>query len=305
MMVCLQSLRPAFWLSCGNTCGIVCWIVSVKPDSVRPYGLPPAGLLCHWGFSRQEPCSGLPCPPPGDLPNPGSKPTTLTSPALARAFFTTSATSEAPNPVTHCPVNNFIMNVLFTQNKISLGRFSGKIINTKKWKERESFPLCPVHINSSKYTHRVGGPLTQSNEGVHSMSINEILLQKSFSVEGSWRVGSHSLRRPRGQGRETSEMLWERAHRRPSGVSLVAQMVKRLSAVQETRVRSLGWEDPLQKEMAVHSSILAWKIPWTEEPGGLQSMGLPTVRYDWATSLFTFKAILKIFPSLGTKPSHL
>ena len=55
--------------------------------------------------------------------------------------------------------------------------------------------------------------------------------------------------------------------------SLVAQMVKRLPAVQETRVRSLGWEDPLEKEMAIHSSTLAWKIPWTEEPGRLQPMG--------------------------------
>ena len=55
--------------------------------------------------------------------------------------------------------------------------------------------------------------------------------------------------------------------------SLVAKRLKRLPAMQETQVRSLGQEDPLEKEMATHSSILAWKIPWTEEPGGLQSMG--------------------------------
>ena len=55
--------------------------------------------------------------------------------------------------------------------------------------------------------------------------------------------------------------------------SLVAQLVKNLPAMQETRVRALGWEDPLEKEMATRSSILAWRIPWTEEPGGLQSMG--------------------------------
>ena len=54
----------------------------------------------------------------------------------------------------------------------------------------------------------------------------------------------------------------------------MAQTVKRLPAVQETWVRSLGWEDLLEKEMATHSSILAWKIPWMEEPGRLQSMGL-------------------------------
>ena len=53
----------------------------------------------------------------------------------------------------------------------------------------------------------------------------------------------------------------------------IAQMVKSLPALQETRVQSLGPEDPLEKEMATHSSILAWRIPWTEEPGGPQSMG--------------------------------
>ena len=62
--------------------------------------------------------------------------------------------------------------------------------------------------------------------------------------------------------------------------SLVAQMVKRLSTMQETQVRSLGWDDPLEKEMAAHSSILAWKIPCTTEPGRLLSMGLQRVRHD-------------------------
>ena len=54
-------------------------------------------------------------------------------------------------------------------------------------------------------------------------------------------------------------------------------MLKNLPAMQETQVQSLGWEDPLEKEMGTHSSILAWKIPWTEEPGRLQSMGLQRV----------------------------
>ena len=62
--------------------------------------------------------------------------------------------------------------------------------------------------------------------------------------------------------------------------SLVAQRLKRLSAMRETWVRSLGREDSLEKEMATHSSILAWRIPWTEEPGGLQSMGLQRVGHD-------------------------
>ena len=60
----------------------------------------------------------------------------------------------------------------------------------------------------------------------------------------------------------------------------MAQMVKNQPAMQEAQVRSLGPEDPLEKEMVAHSSILAWRIPWTEEPGGLQSMGLQRVRYD-------------------------
>ena len=59
----------------------------------------------------------------------------------------------------------------------------------------------------------------------------------------------------------------------PTWTSLVAETVKCLSTMQETQVRSLGWEDPLEKEMATHSSILAWEISWTEEPGGLQSTG--------------------------------
>ena len=68
--------------------------------------------------------------------------------------------------------------------------------------------------------------------------------------------------------------------------SLVAQTVKPLSTMWETWVRSLGREDPLEKEMATHSSILAWKIPWTEEPGRLHSMGSQRVEHNWATSLF-------------------
>ena len=62
--------------------------------------------------------------------------------------------------------------------------------------------------------------------------------------------------------------------------SLVAQTVKRLPTMRETQVQSLGWEDLLEKEMATHSSILAWKIPWTVEPGRLQYMGLQRVRHN-------------------------
>ena len=71
---------------------------------------------------------------------------------------------------------------------------------------------------------------------------------------------------------------------RDPGIKL-AQMVKRLPTMRETRVPSLGWEDLLEKGMATHSSIPAWRIPWTEEPGGLQSMGSQRVEHDWVTSL--------------------
>ena len=62
------------------------------------------------------------------------------------------------------------------------------------------------------------------------------------------------------------------------GASLVAQLVKTLPAMQETQVRALGWEDPLEMGMATHSTTLAWRIPWTEEPGGLQPVGSQRVR---------------------------
>ena len=65
-----------------------------------------------------------------------------------------------------------------------------------------------------------------------------------------------------------------------SGASLIAQTVKNLPAMWDPWVRSLGWEDPLEEGMGTHSNILAWRMPWTEEPGGLQSMGPQRVRHD-------------------------
>ena len=70
--------------------------------------------------------------------------------------------------------------------------------------------------------------------------------------------------------------------------SLVAQTVKCLPTIQETWVQSLGWEDLLEKEMAIHSSILAWEIPWTEEPGRLPSMGSQRTGHEWVTALWLF-----------------
>ena len=74
--------------------------------------------------------------------------------------------------------------------------------------------------------------------------------------------------------------LYDSYHYPRKGASLVAQTVKHLPAMWETRVRSLGWEGPLEKEMATHSSTLAWKIPWTEEPGRIQSTGSQRIGHD-------------------------
>ena len=91
--------------------------------------------------------------------------------------------------------------------------------------------------------------------------------------------------------------------------SLVAQRLKRLPPMRETRVRSLGWEDPLEKEMVTHSSILAWKIPRTEKSGRLQSMGSQRVGHDWATSLHIWnKCKFEIYiwnSSDSTEHTHL
>ena len=77
----------------------------------------------------------------------------------------------------------------------------------------------------------------------------------------------------------------------PIRVSLVAQMVKNLSAMQETWVQSLGLEDPLEKGIVNHSTILAWRILCTEELGRLQSIGSQRVRHDWATNIYTLPII--------------
>ena len=112
-----------------------------------------------------------------------------------------------------------------------------------------------------------------------------------FFYKGAWLFSKTTI-----SGQSKSEWIffqswtvWTWAHsntREPSELhGLVAQRLKHLPAMWETWVRSLGWEDPLEKEMATHSSILAWRIPWTEEPGGLQSTGSQRVGHAWATSL--------------------
>ena len=112
-------------------------------------------------------------------------------------------------------------------------------------------------------------------------------LEKEMATHSSvlaWRIpgtgepgGLPSMGSPR-VGHDWSDLA-------AAGRQMVAHSVKNHLPMQETWVWSLGQEDPLEKEMANHSSILAWKIPWTEEPGGQQSVGSQRVRHDWATKL--------------------
>ena len=95
-----------------------------------------------------------------------------------------------------------------------------------------------------------------------------------------------TLKRKR-RGREP--FSWSNLHTRCMyyGASLVAQTVKNPPTMQETQVRSLGWADPQEKGVATHSSIHAWRIPWSKEPGGLQSVWSQRVGYDWLTHTHT------------------
>ena len=86
---------------------------------------------------------------------------------------------------------------------------------------------------------------------------------------------------------------------------LVAQKVKNLRAMQEIWVRSLGWEDPLEKGMATRSSILAWRIPWSEEPDRLQSMGLQRAGHNLVTLSVSFFLCLCLSPSVSLSHTHL
>ena len=82
-------------------------------------------------------------------------------------------------------------------------------------------------------------------------------------------------------------LAWKLTFFSPVAIAEFSKFAGILSSMQETQVWSLGWEDTLEEEMVTQSSILAWKIPWTEEPGVLQSMGLQRVRHDWVTNAYT------------------
>ena len=103
-------------------------------------------------------------------------------------------------------------------------------------------------------------------------------LENSAVATGLEKVNYHSIPKAMPKNAQTTTQL--HSSHMLAGTFLVAQMVKHLSAMQEIWVQSLGREDPLEKEMATHSSTFAWKIPWTEEPGRLQSMGSQRVGHE-------------------------
>ena len=126
--------------------------------------------------------------------------------------------------------------------------------------------LQPHGLWPTRLLHPWDFPGKNTGVGCH------FLLQKIFPTQGSNPGLPYH--------RQTLYHLNQGSPLSPLRASLVAQKVKRLPAVRETQVLSQGWEDLLEKEMATHSSILAWKIPWTEESGKPQSMGLQRVGHD-------------------------
>ena len=124
-----------------------------------------------------------------------------------------------------------------------------------------SMPAFPIHHQLLELTQTQVHWVSDAIQLSHPLVVPFSSCLQSFPASGSFQI---------------SKFL---------GASLVARRLKCLPAMWETWVRSLGREDPLEKEMATHCSILAWRIPWTEEPGRLQSMGVQRVGHDWATQL--------------------
>ena len=145
-------------------------------------------------------------------------------------------------------------------------------------KQRQVSEVC-VQESQAGTSHKVSGDLQVPQQGAHPVEssggrrLTPPFVNVYQSKQTSGRVGMLTA----------CVLLYRKSKLKAqvlSGASLVAQMVKNLPAKQETRVGSLGQEDPLQEGMATHSSFLAWRIPWTEESGGLHPMGSQRVGHD-------------------------
>ena len=200
-------------------------------------------------FSRQEYWSGLPCPSPGDLPDPGIEPTPLTSPALAGRYFTPSATWEAQIMV--------LWDSKFPQsdeNEIIISNFYFELL----------WLLVRLNIFVTSISYLSLGFCEIIYFSHFLVAICQLLT--SVSGEGNGTPLQYSrLENPMGGG-----ALWAAVHG-------VAKSRTRLSDFTST-----FHFHALEKDMATHSSVLAWRIPGTGEPGGLPSMGSHRVGHDWS-----------------------
>ena len=134
-----------------------------------------------------------------------------------------------------------------------------------------------------------------------SMGMSLSKLREFVMDREAWRAAIHGVTKSRTRLNNWSELNWVTPRKK---ASLVTQRVKHLPALRETSVRSLGREDPLEKEMATHSNILAWRIPWTEEPGRLKFMGSQRVGHDWVASLWVTPRVLKFLCKFLYLPQH-
>ena len=138
----------------------------------------------------------------------------------------------------------------------------------------------PGHFPNLSNVSRIGGrffTIWATREALLKPVVTSNSVDSQWELQMSWGLGTFETTILRNLGKD-----WAL---KQVGASLVAQRLKHLPVMQETQVQSLGREDPLEKEMATHSSIIPWRIPWMEEPGGLQSMGSQRVGHDLETSL--------------------
>ena len=162
---------------------------------------------------------------------------------------------------------------------------SWSIMKQRERKGRQRLPTC-LRVTVLK----LGECQCSLRQHMYSNRVNVFPATNAGAPEGAWKTRSPPGQSSRCIVTATCWNCWRHIHVFSFIIfwaSLVSQMVKNLPAMQETQIESLGQEDPLEEEMATHSRILTWEIPWMEEQGGLQSMGLQRVGHSWVTNTFT------------------